>query len=263
MGAFSDWIQSHLNSLLGDLSGDAGLVHTWAGIVGGFFLAYAGGLLASLTPCVYPMIPITISVVGGTGGKKRPAFRTLVINATAYVLGMTAVYAFLGVLAGLTGQLFGSFTQSFGWYLGLGILLTLAALSMLDVIPLDPQSIISRLGRLFGSKVHGPSVKKDMSSLAAFGLGASSGVIASPCTTPILAAILGYIAKTQSVGIGLLLMTGFALGIGTLLFAVAIFAGALERLPKSGAWMTRIKWGSGLLLLFFAEYLFYLAGRSQ
>jgi thiol:disulfide interchange protein DsbD len=174
---------------------------------------------------------------------------------------MTFIYAILGVVAGLTGQIFGSLTQTPGWYMGLGIIMTLAGLMMMDVIPFDPQALIERLSRRnSGGK---SKVREGGTLLGAFSLGASSGFIAAPCTTPVMTSILAYIAKTQSVGFGLLLMTAFALGLGTLLLVVATFAGSLQMMPKSGRWMNAIKVASGLLLLGFAHYLFFQAGASS
>ena len=91
-------------------------------------------------------------------------------------------------------------------------------------------------------------------------LGASSGFIAAPCTTPVLTSILAFIAKTQSVGLGLALMVAFSLGLGTLLMIIAGFTGALQLMPRSGHWMKRIKTLSGIILLGFAEYLIYRGG---
>jgi thiol:disulfide interchange protein DsbD len=99
-----------------------------------------------------------------------------------------------------------------------------------------------------------------MTLLGAFTLGASSGFIAAPCTTPILTSILAYIAKTQSVGLGLALMLSFACGLGTLLLLIAAFTGFLQLLPRSGNWMKTMKTLSGLILLAFGEYLIYRAG---
>ena len=96
--------------------------------------------------------------------------------------------------------------------------------------------------------------------MGAFTLGASSGFIAAPCTTPVLTSILAYIAKTQSISLGLGLMFFFSLGLGTLLLIIAGFAGAITVLPRSGQWMKTIKTLSGLMLLVFAQYLIYRAG---
>ena len=237
------------------------------------FLAYVGGILSSLTPCIYPMIPITVAVVGGlqTQGEKNGKDRNtrlVLIRGLAYVMGMALVYAFLGVAAGITGQVFGAFTNTSGWYLGLGIVMTLAALMMLDILPIDPQALIDRLKRSLGlHQAHGKAQRddeeKEATLMGAFVLGASSGFIAAPCTTPVLTAILGFIAQTQSVIFGLGLMLFFALGLGTILILIAAFAGNLKKLPRAGAWMNKIKIFSGIMILAFAEYLIFKAGHIR
>lgn len=232
-------------------------------ILGAIVIAYFGGILSSLTPCVYPMIPITIGVMGGLGPTRR-SWREVWTRGAAYVAGMAVIYSFLGVAAGLTGKVFGSFTNTSGWYLGLGIVITLAALIMLDVIPFDPLAWWESFKRkvLHRRAQHTPTAfeKKEMTLAGAFALGASSGFIAAPCTTPVLTSILAYIAKTQSVGLGLSLMLAFSLGLGTLLLVIASFAGVLQMLPRSGQWMKAIKLVSGLILLIFADYLIFRSG---
>jgi thiol:disulfide interchange protein DsbD len=212
------------------------------------------------------MIPITVSVIGGIGGgtgQARRSWHEIWIRGGCYVGGMAVVYSFLGVLAGLTGRVFGTFTNSSGWYLGLGVVMTFAALMMIDVIPFDPlmmwESFKRRMGIKRAAAGHNAH-EKQMTHLGAFTLGASSGLIAAPCTTPVLTSILAYIARTQSIGVGLSLMLSFSLGLGTLLLVIAIFTGALQVLPKSGNWMKTVKTASGLLLLAFAEYLIFRAG---
>jgi cytochrome c-type biogenesis protein len=226
-------------------------------------LAYVGGVLSSLTPCIYPMIPITVGVVGGLQNKhEKRDTKAVLIRGLAYVLGMAIIYAFLGVLAGITGQVFGTFTNTAGWYITLGIIMTLAALNMIDVLPFDPQAMIDRFKRSLGFK-HEPKIntEKEATLAGAFLLGASSGFIAAPCTTPVLTAILGFIAQTQSVIFGLGLMLFFAFGLGTILILIAAFAGSLQKLPRAGNWMNKIKIFSGILILAFAEYLIFKAGK--
>jgi cytochrome c-type biogenesis protein len=232
-------------------------------------LAYCGGILSSLTPCIYPMIPITIGVVGGIQNHSQSANRRGVfLRGIAYVSGMAIIYAFLGVLAGITGQVFGSFTNTAHWYLGLAIVMTFASLMMMDIIPFDPQAWLDRMKRAIGpsknskTKLNADAVDQEATLIGAFVLGASSGFIAAPCTTPVLTAILGFIAQTQSVLLGLGLMIAFALGLGTILLAIAFFAGSFQKLPRAGAWMHKIKIGSGILILLFAEYLIYKAGKA-
>jgi thiol:disulfide interchange protein DsbD len=210
------------------------------------------------------MIPITVSVVGGIGPARR-SWSEILVRGAAYVGGMTVIYSFLGVFAGLSGRLFGSITNTSGWYLGLSIVMTIAGLVMMDVIPFDPAVWWETLQRKLGRRKHVTHAahaahEREMTLAGAFMLGASSGFIAAPCTTPVLTAILAYIAKTQSVILGLGLMFAFSLGLGTLLLLIAAFAGALQILPRSGGWMKKVKLASGLLLLAFAQYLMYRAG---
>ncbi|MBS1960348.1 MAG: sulfite exporter TauE/SafE family protein [Bdellovibrionales bacterium] len=239
-----------------------------SGSIGGAFLAlalaYFGGILSSLTPCIYPMIPITVGVVGGVrGSHEERTTRSVLIRGLAYVLGMAIVYSFLGVLAGITGQVFGSFTNTSTWYLILGAIMTFAALMMMDVIPFDPQAMMEKVRRSFGVKPGNADLNEKEATIAgAFLLGASSGFIAAPCTTPVLTAILGFIAQSKSIVLGLGLMMFFALGLGTILMVIATFAGSIQKLPRAGAWMTRIKIFSGIIILLFAEYLFYKAGKA-
>lgn len=252
-----DQLATHLESLLS--SGSIGAIAL------SIALAYLGGVLSSLTPCIYPMIPITVGVVGGIRGKheKRSA-RDVLIRGLAYVLGMAIIYAFLGVMAGITGKIFGTLTNSSSWYISLGVIMTIAALMMMDVFSFDPQVWLERFKRKLGFK-HTPKInsEKEATLLGAFLLGASSGFIAAPCTTPALTAILGYIAQTQSVILGLALMLSFSFGLGTILLLIAAFAGKLNSLPKAGEWMSAIKKLSGVIILIFAQYLIYKAGKSQ
>ena len=228
-------------------------------------LAYIGGILSSLTPCIYPMIPITIGVVGGiqTHSEDKNK-RGILMRGIAYVSGMALIYAFLGVLAGITGQVFGSFTNTPKWYLALGVVMTFSSLMMMDVFLFDSQAWLDRIKRIMGlHKSSKANSEKEATLVGAFALGASSGFIAAPCTTPVLTAILGFIAQTQSVIFGLSLMIFFAFGLGTILLAIAAFAGSFQRLPRAGVWMKNIKIASGILILLFAEYLFYKAGKAS
>ncbi|MBI2712550.1 MAG: sulfite exporter TauE/SafE family protein, partial [Bdellovibrio sp.] len=170
-----------------------------------------------------------------------------------------------GVIAGVTGRVFGTLTNNSAWYLTIGAVMTLAALIMLDVIIFEPLAWWERFKRRFLHKKNHPSpqqqfIKKELTWLGVFFLGTSSGLIAAPCTTPVLSTILAFIAKSQSIGLGFILMVGFSLGLGTLLLVIAFFAGAVQLLPRSGQWMKTVKILSGLILLAFAEYLIYRAG---
>ncbi len=227
------------------------------------FLAYVGGVLSSLTPCIYPMIPITLSVVGGNTIHGRHAKKEVFLRGAAYVAGMAVVYSTLGAIAGSTGRIFGSTTNTATWYLVLGAIMSVGALMMLDVIRWDPQATLDRLQRRLGFHPKPSTLKEEVSLLGAFTLGLSSGFIAAPCTTPVLTAILTFIAQTKSVTFGWVLMLSFSIGLGTILLALALVAGLVKSMPKAGQWMNSIKLLSGGLLLVFAHYLFFKAGSVQ
>lgn len=230
-------------------------------------ISYLGGVLTSFTPCVYPMIPITVSVIGGTGhrsagghgGPGKRITKDVLLRIAVYVGGLSIVYTFLGVLAGLSGEVFGSFTNTAGWYITIAIVMMLAALMMMDVIVFDPQAWISAWKARRGK--HSASAPSDTTTLlGVFSMGLGSGFIAAPCTTPIFAVLLAFVAQKGNVGISVALMLAFSLGLSTLLIAVGLFAGFLQVLPRSGNWMKWIKLVSGFILLGFGNYLFFKAG---
>lgn len=224
-------------------------------------LAYFGGILSSFTPCIYPMIPITVGFIGGASER---SVKDGWVLSSFYVLGMAFVYSALGVAAAISGKIFGTLTNTPGWYLVLGVVMIASSLWMFDVIKFDPAAWIDRFNR--ARRKHkpiahtGPGAKKEATKFGAFFLGASSGFIAAPCTTPVLTTILSYVANQKSVLFGGLLMFAFALGLGTILVIIGTFAGALKVLPKSGKWLETVKYASGFLILAFGEYFIFLAG---
>ncbi len=203
-------------------------------------VALLGGLLVSLTPCVYPMVAITVSVFGARQTQSR--WHGLGLSA-AFVAGIVAMFTPLGVVAGLTGSLFGAALQS-PWVLtGIALLFLAMAASMLGAFELAlPSALTNRLAEVGGV---GPK--------GAFGLGLVCGLIAAPCTGPVLTGILTWIAKTQSAGAGALAMAAFSLGLGFPFLLVGTFA---VQLPKSGAWMVHVK--SVLAIVLSVVALYYL-----
>jgi thiol:disulfide interchange protein DsbD len=219
---------------------------------------FGAGVLTSLTPCVYPMIPITAAIVGGQsvvgadgtvgvrGSRWRPVALTLV-----YVLGVALVYSGLGLFAGMTGSLFGAVSTNRWALLAMGNLLLLSALAMLDVVPVRlPAALMNRAatagagGRFLG----------------AFVMGAMSGLVAAPCSAPVMAAVLTWVASTHSAGIGFLYLFVFSLGMCTLLVAVGLSSGAVARLPRAGMWMVWVKRVFAVAMFGAAEYYFIQAG---
>jgi len=212
-------------------------------------LLFAAGVLTSLTPCIYPMIPITVGVIGGTAGADRSWGRTAVLTLT-YVAGLALFYALLGAVAGATGTLFGTIGASPWARFATGNLLLLFGLAMLDVFPVSaPQRVLAWVGRLQGGTV--PAV---------FLLGATSGIVAAPCGAPVFAAVLTWIAGTGSAVAGFFYLFVFSLGMTVLLVVVGLSSGMLAALPRAGSWMVWIKKAGGILLIAMAEYYFVQMG---
>ncbi len=211
---------------------------------------FGAGVLTSLTPCIYPMIPITVGVIGGSAAGEGASRRRTVALTLTYVAGLAMFYAILGVIAGLTGHLFGTISANFWARFAIGNLLLVFGLAMLDVIP------VSAPGRLvaWASRLRGGSLP------AVFLLGATSGIVAAPCGAPAFAAVLTWVAGTGSAVLGFVYLFVFSLGMTALLVVVGIFSGTLAALPQSGRWMLWIKKAAGIIMLGVAEYYFIQAG---
>ncbi len=210
---------------------------------------FVAGLATSLTPCIYPMIPITAGLLSGAAGAKASRLRTAGLTGS-YVLGLALLYAAMGLVAGLTGSLFGTIASNPWVRFGIGNLLLVFGLAMLDVFPLAaPQRLLAWAGRLGGG-----------SYPAAFVLGATSGIVAAPCGAPAFAAVLTWVAATRSGALGFAYLFVFSLGMTAVLVAVGLFSGTLAALPRAGAWMVWIKRAGGLIMLAMAEYYFIQMG---
>jgi len=215
---------------------------------------FAGGVLTSLNPCIYPMIPITAAIVGGqeVGGTTAPSRWRPVLLTGCYVLGLAALYSVLGVIAGMTGTLFGTVSTNPWLYFVMGNLLILSGLMMLEVIPVPvPQWAVERASRAGSAGRFS----------GAFVMGAVSGLVAAPCGAPIMAAVLTWVTTTKSGLLGFVYLFSFSVGMCALLVIVGVSSGALARLPRSGAWMMWVKRGFGFLMLAAAEY--YLIKMGQ
>ena len=217
-------------------------------------LLFVAGVLTSLTPCIYPMIPITVAIVGGasTGGEEPAPRRRVVALTLAYTLGLALVYAALGLVAGMSGSMFGEISSNPWLYFTMANVLVVAALSMLDVLPLRlPAALIARASQA-GSGGR---------TLGAFAMGAVSGAVAAPCSAPVMAAVLTWVATTKSAALGFLYLFTFSVGMCALLVVVGLSAGTVSRLPRAGAWMLWVKRAFALIMLGVAEY--YLVKMGQ
>lgn len=218
-------------------------------------LLFLAGVLTSLTPCIYPMIPITAAIVGGeasvggTAGRSR--LRPLLLSLT-YVVGLALVYAALGLFAGMSGTMFGRVSTNPWLYFAMANLLVLAALSMLDVIPVRLPAWVTQRAATAGTGGRFGG---------AFVMGAMSGLVAAPCSAPVMIAVLTWVTETKSALLGFIYLFTFSLGMCTLLVLVGVSSGTLSRLPRAGTWMLTVKKVFGLVMLGVAEY--YLVKMGQ
>ena len=228
--------------LLGGLESSTGF--------GMFLLVFLGGLALNLTPCVYPIIPVTIGYFGQAVG--RPKSET-VRHAFVYLLGMASMYSVLGTFAALTGALFGELMQnSFVILLLVGVMLALS-LSMFGLYDIRvPQFLLQ-----FSSKSY-------RGYSGTFFMGLTVGIIAAPCVGPFVIALLTFVGERQDPLLGFALFFVLALGLGLPFVILAIFSGAIGTLPKSGVWMEWVRDIFGVILvgmaLYFAQPL--LSGES-
>ena len=212
-----------------------------------YLAAYLGGVFVSFTPCMYPVIPITLAFIGAHGsGSKVKGF----VLSIVYVLGMSLTYTALGAVAALTGKLFGQIQTNPWTYFIVANICILMGLSMLEVFTLPV--------RVPGFVTKVQSRRKGL--LGSFFIGAVSGLVVGPCTAPVFAVLLSYVATSQDIIFGMSLFFIFALGMGTFLIILGTFAGLLASIPKSGMWMTRINQMSGWILLAIGEYFLIMAG---
>lgn len=210
---------------------------------------FLAGLLMNLTPCVYPMIPITLNVLGRLGHRReseaelREHWLDGAFRAFLYVLGIVLTYSAMGVLAGMTGTLFGSLLQSPYVLVGLAVLFVLLGFAMLGVIDFSKiQNWASRI-----------PVSEKSPHIGVFTMGAVSGLVSAPCTGPVLSAILVLIGQSQDPVYGFSLMAFFSFGFGAPYLVLGLFAHNLKRLPRAGRLLDLTK-------MVFAALLFGLAG---
>lgn len=205
-------------------------------------LVFLGGIASSFTPCVYPMIPITISYIGGRSRGKMGGFFLSIF----FVLGIALMYSVLGIVAASTGALFGSAMQSTPVLLVVSAVFFAMGASMLGAFDLAlPSGMQTRLQ----SGPRGGVV-------GALLMGIVTGLVASPCVGPVVVVLLTWVAQIGSIAYGFLLLFVFALGLGMLFLVIGTFAGALNALPQAGQWMDTIKHVFGVILL--GMGIFYL-----
>lgn len=214
-----------------------------------FVFIFAGGVLTSFTPCVFPLIPIVVGVIGGASGTSR--WKNFILSL-AYVLGMAVTFSVLGMVAALTGKLFGQIQSSPTAHVIVGSFIILFGLALVDVIPM-PTFLLSKAGA--------GRVGKGGSFFSVFLMGAASGFVAAPCTAAVLAAVLTFVASTQNIVLGFSLLFVFALGLGTLLVLVGTFTGVVAALKKSEKWALIIQKVMALFMIALGCYFIFQAGK--
>ena len=204
-------------------------------------LIFIAGLATSLTPCVYPMIAITVSVFGARKAKSRTEGALL---SLAFVLGIAALFTPLGIISALTGSAMGAANSSPYVMVPLALLFLAMAASMFGAFDMNlPSGLSTRLAQVGGSGYKG-----------AFLIGFVNGIIAAPCTGPVLTVLLSWVATSHDVAFGGLSLFVYSLGLGVLFFVVGTFAVSL---PKSGRWLDGVKSVFGVVMIVLA--LFYLS----
>jgi thiol:disulfide interchange protein DsbD len=213
-----------------------------------YLLVFLGGILSSFTPCIYPLIPITVSYIGATSsGSRRRGF----MLSFFYVLGIAVIYSSLGAFAALGGRLFGEISANPWTYLVVGIIFFFLGLSMLDIFILPIPAFLRA----------GGSLSKRKGILGSFLVGMSAGLVVGPCTAPALGAVLVYVGSKQNIFLGMSLLFTFAFGMGLLLMAIGTFAGLASSMPKSGKWLNLIKKIFAIALIIGAAYFIITALR--
>ena len=212
-----------------------------------YFIVFWGGVLVSFSPCVYPVMPITASIIAGlntTGTKFRGFILSLV-----YVFGVATTYGALGAFAALTGKFFGQIQNNPITFLMVGSVLIIFSLVLFDVIPMPALGIDVQ---------HKIKIKNLWTVLL---LGMAAGLVIGPCTAPILGTLLLYVGSRQNVFYGMSLLFVFSYGVGASLILIGTFSSMLSSLPKSGTWLVWIKKICGIILLGIGGYFLVKAGR--
>ncbi|MCP4576071.1 MAG: thioredoxin fold domain-containing protein [Deltaproteobacteria bacterium] len=220
-------------------SEDPGPLYSWA-MIWTLLGVFAGGMALNLTPCVYPLIPITVSYFGGRSGGGRG---NLFAHGACYIVGLSLTNSILGVTAALTGGLMGALLQS------PVVLVTIATV------------MIFFAASLFGfwelKLPAGLTQAASKSYTGYFGtlfMGLTLGVVAAPCIGPFVLGLLTWVASMGNPWLGFVIFFTLSLGLGLPLFFLAVFSGQIEKLPRSGEWMLWIRKLMGWVLVGMAVY---------
>ncbi|QQS37874.1 MAG: thioredoxin fold domain-containing protein [Ignavibacteriales bacterium] len=211
-----------------------------SGLIIGLLLVFIGGLALNLTPCVYPLIPITI---GYFGGQSEGSTGRLAMMGVLFVLGMAVTYSVIGVVTSLTGAVFGALLQNTFVILFIVAIFLVLSLSMFGVYEFKlPNSLVAKAGGAKGGMY------------GAFFMGLTMGIVAAPCIGPFVLGLVTYVAAKADPYFGFLMFFVLALGLGFPYLILAIFSGKIKKLPRAGEWMDAVKHVFGFILIGMALY---------
>ena len=211
-----------------------------SGIILSLIFIFLGGLALNLTPCVYPLIPITI---GYFGGQSEGRTSRLFLLGILYVLGMALTYSVIGVVTSLSGAVFGTLLQNIFVIIGIALLFVVLALSQFGVYEFKlPDSWVAKAGGAKGG------------AYGAFFMGLTMGIVAAPCIGPFVLGLVTYVAAKGDPFYGFIMFFVLALGLGFPYLILALFSGKIKNLPRAGTWMEGVKHVFGFLLLGMAFY---------
>lgn len=202
-------------------------------------IVFLGGLALNLTPCVYPLIPITVSYFGGQGGKKGSA----ALEASMYVLGMSVTYSVLGTFAAMTGEMFGTALTNPVVLIFIATVMLILSLSMFGVYEFRLPTFLMQVG---GGARSG--------AVGALIMGLTMGIVAAPCIGPFVIGLLTYVAQQGSAFIGFIMFFTLSMGLGLPYLFLGIFSSRISTLPKSGEWLNGVRIFFGLVLVGMALY---------
>jgi thiol:disulfide interchange protein DsbD len=209
-----------------------------------YVFVFTGGVALSFTPCVYPLLPVTASYIGISAKGSR---LTGLLHSLVYVTGLAVTYSVLGLVATLTGSMFGRISSHPATRLAVGAVFVLFGISMFRAFAVYFPTIVGL------SRIHRTGLWSVLI------LGAVSGLVASPCVAPALGAILVYLATTRNILYGTTLLIVFAYGMGLVLILVGTFSASMLHLPRSGKWMVWVERVSASVLVALGVYFIITA----
>ncbi|MBI4665402.1 MAG: thioredoxin family protein [Nitrospinae bacterium] len=205
-----------------------------------YLFIFLGGLALNLTPCVYPLIPITVSYFGGESEQKR---RRLFVHSVLYLLGMAMTYSMLGLFAAMTGSLFGGLLQHWAVIAVIAGAMAVLSLAMFGFYEIRPPAFLTQIGG-----------KNRQGFFGTFMMGATVGIIAAPCIGPFVLGLLTFVGEKGDLFLGFTMFFTLAVGLGIPFVILALFSGAVSSLPRSGMWMVWVKHVFGFIMLVMAVY---------